>query len=54
MTERLFGSHQRKPKGITLAEWPQKPSGLSTAALQPVAKLGEQAVPLNDVLHPFY
>ena len=44
MTERLFGG-QRKPKGITLAEWPEKPCAQAMAAAQPPAKPGE--VPLQ-------
>ena len=40
MTERLFGA-QRKPKGITLAEWPEKPCAQAMAAAQPSAEPGE-------------
>ena len=49
MTERLFGS-QRKPKGITLAEWPEKPCAEAMAAAQPSTEPGEVPLQLSCVL----
>ena len=48
MTERLFGA-QRRPKGITLAEWPEKPCAEAMAAAQPPSELGEAPLQLSCV-----
>ena len=49
MTERLFGG-QRRPKGITLAEWPEKPCAEAMAAAQPPTEPGKPPLQLSCIL----